>query len=165
MGFLLLTGFNCRGADVSPSQTQFFENKIRPILANNCYKCHSSQAEKIKGGLLLDSRQGLLKGGESGPAIVPGDPEQSRLIKAVRYTDPDLQMPPKGNKLTDEQIADLVAWVKMGAPDPRVATAGQLALKDDSKTHWAWQKLVKPAVPEVKDAAWAKTPVGPAPSG
>ena len=104
-------------ADLTPAQTDFFENKIRPVLADNCYKCHSTQAEKVKGGLLLDSRDGLLKGGDTGVAIVPGNPEASLLIKAVRYTDPDLQMP-KNKKLDDDQIADLVAWVKMGAPDP-----------------------------------------------
>ena len=71
------------------------------MLANNCYKCHSAEAEKVKGGLLLDTREALLKGGDTGPAIVPGDPEKSLLIKAVRYTDPDLQMPPKGEKLSD----------------------------------------------------------------
>src|SRR5262249_27368601 len=80
LGFLLLAGFNTTAADLTPAQTQFFEGKIRPILVKNCYKCHSSQAEKVKGGLLLDSREGVLKGGESGPAIVPGDPEKSRLI-------------------------------------------------------------------------------------
>src|SRR6476620_6762654 len=92
-GFALVFTAYTNAADLSPAQTQFFENKIRPILANNCYKCHSQQAEKVKAGLLLDSREGLLKGGESGPAIVPGDPEKSLLIKAVRYTDPDIQMP------------------------------------------------------------------------
>jgi len=146
-------------ADLTPAETQFFENKIRPILSDKCYKCHSTQAEKVRGSLLLDSKEGVLKGGETGPAIVPGNPEKSLLIKAVRYTDPDLQMPPKGNKLADDQIADLVSWVKMGAPDPRIATAAQMAWKDNGKTHWAWQKLTKPTVPEVKDASWAKTPV------
>src|SRR6266487_4304576 len=107
-------------AELSPAETQFFENKVRPILAKNCYKCHSTQAEKVRGSLLLDSKEGTLKGGETGPAIVPGDPDKSLLIKAVRYTDPDLQMPPKGDKLSDEQINDLVTWVKMGAPDPRM---------------------------------------------
>src|SRR3954471_9655661 len=92
------------GADLTPAQTQFFETKIRPVLVNNCYKCHSDQAEKVRGGLLLDSRDGLLKGGNTGPAIVPGDPEKSLLIKAIRYADPDLQMPPKDKKLSDEEI-------------------------------------------------------------
>jgi hypothetical protein len=129
------------------------------VLAENCYKCHSEQAEKVKGRLLLDSREGVLKGGESGPAVVAGDPEKSLLIKAVRYTDPDLQMPPKGNKLPNTAVADLVAWVKMGAPDPRTATIAQKPSSDSSKKHWAWQPLIKPSVPEVKDSTWAKTPV------
>jgi hypothetical protein len=146
-------------ADLTPAQTQFFESKIRPVLVNNCYKCHSQQSEKVKGGLLLDTKDGLLKGGTTGPAVVPGDPEKSLLIKAIRYTDPDLQMPPKDKKLSDEEIANLTAWVKMGAPDPRVATVAQKEWKDSGKNHWAWQKLTKPAVPEVQDASWPKTPV------
>src|ERR1041385_3578862 len=113
------TGGVCRAADITPAQTQFFENKIRPILANNCYKCHSQSAEKVKAGLLLDTKEGTLKGGETGPAVVPGDPDKSLLIKAVRYTDPDLQMPPKGKKLSDEEIADLTSWVKMGRSEER----------------------------------------------
>ena len=117
-------------ADLTPAQSDFFESKIRPILADRCYKCHSTLAEKIKGGLQLDSREALLKGGDTGKAIVPGDPEASLLIKAVRYTDPDLQMP-KDKKLDDDQIADLVAWVKMGAPDPRSATADQRKWSDN----------------------------------
>src|SRR5439155_8434037 len=74
---------------------EFFEKRIRPVLTEKCYKCHSAGAEKIKGGLLLDSRSGWMKGGESGPVIIPGDPEKSRLIHAVRYTDSSLQLPPK----------------------------------------------------------------------
>jgi len=146
-------------ADLTPSQTQFFETKIRPVLAENCYKCHSSQAEKVKGGLLLDTRESLLKGGESGPAILPGDPDKSLLIKAINYRDPDLQMPPKGKKLPDDQIADLTAWVKMGAPDPRTTPAGQKTLASDGKQHWAWQPLNKPEIPQVKDSTWARSPI------
>ena len=145
-------------AEPTREQLDFFENKIRPVLSQNCYKCHSVNSEKVKGGLLLDSRESSLKGGETGPAIVPGDLEKSLLIKAVRYTDPDLQMPPK-KQLTDEQIADLEKWVTTGAPDPRIATAAQKAWKDSGKDHWAWQSLTKPAVPEVKDKSWGKTPV------
>ena len=89
----------------------------------NCYECHSTQSKKVKGGLRLDSREGLVHGGDSGPVIVPGEPEKSVLIKAVRYTDKDLQMPPKDKKLPDNQIADLVEWVKLGAPDPRTSSA------------------------------------------
>ena len=88
--------------------TEFFENKIRPILVNNCHNCHSSRAAKLKGGLSVEFRDAMLKGGENGPALVPGNPDRSMIIKAVRYKDPDLQMPPKGNKLTDQQIADLI---------------------------------------------------------
>src|SRR5437667_12448380 len=99
---------------------EFFEKKVRPVLTEKCYKCHSAGAEKIKGGLLLDSRDGWMKGGESGPVIVPGNPEKSRLIHAVRYTDNKLQMPPK-EILPAPQISDLEAWVRMGAPDPRGA--------------------------------------------
>ena len=146
-------------AEPTKAQLDFFESKIRPVLANHCYKCHSTTGEKVKGGLLLDSREALLKGGDSGPAIVPGNPEKSLLIKAVRYTDQELQMPPKGEKLSDQQIADLTAWVRMGAPDPRVATAAQKDWKDPNAKHWAWQPVKKPSVPEVKDAAWSKTPV------
>jgi len=99
----------------SPQQIEFFEKQVQPILAENCYKCHSHQADKIKGSFVLDSLEGLLKGGETGPAIVPGEPEKSLLIKAVRHTDEDLQMPPK-KTLPAEQIATLVEWIKMGAP-------------------------------------------------
>ena len=101
------------------AQLEFFESKIRPILSDNCYRCHSIEKGKAKGGLTLDSREGVLKGGEDGPVIKPGDPANSVLIKAISYDDPDLQMPPKGEKLSSEQIAALTEWVKMGAPDPR----------------------------------------------
>src|SRR5262249_52950573 len=110
-------------ASPATEQVDFFEQKIRPLLSEHCYECHSEKAEKIKGGLRLDTRETLLKGGNSGPIIVPGDPEASPLIKAVRYTDPELQMPPKNKKLADDQIATLEAWVKMGAPDPRVSSS------------------------------------------
>src|ERR1041385_2360744 len=89
---------------------EFFEKKIRPVLTGKCYPCHSAGAEKVKGGLLLDSRNGWMKGGESGPVIVPGNPEKSRLIHAVRYTDSTLQMPPK-EILHPSQIDDLAPWV------------------------------------------------------
>src|ERR1041385_1636777 len=104
---------------LSKADTEFFESKIRPIFANNCYKCHSADAPKLKGGLSLEFKETMLAGGDTGPAITPGDPERSLLIKAVRYTNPDLQMPPKNKKLSADQIADLVEWVKRGAPDPR----------------------------------------------
>jgi cytochrome c553 len=150
------------GADtpkLTAQQTQFFENKIRPLLSAECYQCHSHQAERVKGGLYLDSREGVLKGGKTGPAIVPGHPEKSLLIRAVSYKDPDLEMPPKGDMLTDQQIADLTAWVKMGAPDPRMASATPTNWNASAKSHWAWQPVRSPAVPAVKKAGWCQTPV------
>ena len=150
-----------RGQAPSQADVQFFENKIRPILVNNCYKCHSSQAAKLKGGLSLEYRESILKGGDDGPAIVPGDPDKSLLIKAVRYQDPDLQMPPKDNKLPEAQIADLAAWVKMGAPDPR--TAGKdlagAGWSKERRQHWSFQPIKRVAVPEVRDTNWVANPV------
>jgi hypothetical protein len=145
-----------------PSGIEFFESKIRPILADDCYKCHSQQSEKVKGGLLLDTRDGLLKGGDTGPAVVAGDPDKSLLIKAVRYADEDLQMPPKGKKLSPEKIAALEAWVKMGAPDPRTNAPGATkveSIAEKSKTHWAFQPVREPAVPTVSNRRFVQTPV------
>src|SRR5215831_7747469 len=95
-------------ADGSPQDLAFFETRVRPVLVENCYRCHSGQSDKPKAGLRLDSREGLLKGGDSGPAVRPGDPDHSLLIKAVRYNDPDLQMPPKKGRLPTHYIDDLV---------------------------------------------------------
>ena len=136
---------------------EFFEKKIRPLLADKCYQCHSAEAEKVKGGLVLDTKESLLKGGDTGPALVAGDPEKSLLIKAVRYTDENLQMPPKGKKLSPEQIADLVAWVKMGAPDPRSGQAPIAKFESSSSRHWAFQPIRQPPFPAVKNARWVST--------
>lgn len=161
---LLLTGLAvalvarmASAAELTSAQSDFFENKIRPVLADNCYKCHSAQAERVKGGLLLDTKEGMLKGGDSGPAIVPGDPGKSLLIKAISYTDPDLQMP-KDKKLPDDVIADLTAWIKMGAPDPRTGATLAKTLSDRTN-HWAWQPVKAQPIPEVSDAGWCQTPV------
>src|SRR3954469_25351427 len=108
-------------APVAPAQLEFFESKIRPVLVNECYRCHSAGAEKLKGKLLLDTRAGMLKGGESDqPSIVPGNADQSTLIRAIRQEDEALSMPPK-KKLAANVIADFEAWVKMGAPMPGVS--------------------------------------------
>ena len=138
---------------------EFFENKIRPIFVEHCYQCHSQDAEKLKGDLRLDSRAGLLQGGDNGPAIVPGDPERSLLIKAVRYTDADLKMPPKNRKLSAQQIADLESWVKMGAPDPREGKARSPVRQLATRQHWAFQPVGQPRVAAVKNPSWIKTPV------
>jgi hypothetical protein len=142
---------------------QFFESRVRPLLAEHCYRCHSAKAEKVKAGLLVDSREGLLKGGESGPVLVAGRPEQSRLIEAVRYSSPELQMPPRG-RLSDEQVADLVRWVAMGAPwsgsDVQVtATASRSAMEQRRATHWAWQPVRASAPPAVADKRWTRARV------
>lgn len=149
-------------AALNPEQTAFFEDKVRPILTEHCYQCHSVEKGKSKGGLTLDSREGVLKGGESGPALEPGAPEKSLLVHAIGYSDPDLQMPPKGEKLTAEQIETLTAWVKMGAPDPREpveAIAKMSGNTDASRAHWAFQPVVKPAIPVPQNRAWCRTPV------
>src|SRR5439155_3867197 len=151
-----------RAGEPTKAQVDFFENKIRPIFAGNCYKCHSPAEGKIKGGLELDWKGGWEKGGENGPVIVPGSPEQSRLIQAVRYTDPKLQMPPKGEKLSETQISDLVAWVRMGAPDPRTTrpaetTAGEYG--GNGKDHWAFKLVKKPALPGVQNDSWVRNDI------
>lgn len=148
--------------DKNAAGVEFFESKIRPILVNNCYKCHSRQSEKVRGGLLLDTREGLRQGGDSGPAVVPGHPEKSLLVRAVSYTDKDLQMPPKDQKLPEEQIANLRAWVKMGAPDPRAseAEATQAKAMAAAREHWAFQPVVEPAPPKIHwHKSWMKTPL------
>src|SRR3989441_4611575 len=145
------------GHDAASAGAEFFEQKIRPIFVEHCYKCHSKDAEKVKGGLLLDTREGLFKGGDTGLAIVPGDPEKSLLIKAVRYADENLQMPPKNKKLSAEQIAQLEAWVKMGAPDPRTAAQVSSRKALDPSRHWAFQPVKQPPVPAVKNRRWVKT--------
>ena len=154
-------GAFANAATPTPEQIEFFESRIRPVLVEHCYSCHSEKAEKVKGGLKLDSRDALLKGGTSGSIITPGDPEASLLIKAVRYTDPEMQMPPKDKKLPAEQIADLEAWVKMGAPDPRDST-GPKPMSDVAEAkhrHWAFQPVVKPTPPKVSSPRWTKSPV------
>jgi hypothetical protein len=140
-----------------PAGIEFFEKKIRPIFVEHCYECHSADAKKVKGGLLLDTRDGTLKGGDNGPALVPGNPDKSLMIKAVRYTDEDLQMPPKKKKLPPEKIADLEAWVKMGAPDPRTGSLTSFA--PTAKDHWAFKPVRQPEPPRVKNISRVKTPV------
>ncbi|NBP24371.1 MAG: hypothetical protein EBU81_07450, partial [Proteobacteria bacterium] len=104
-----------------PASVEFFENRIRPVLVERCYECHSAQSESLKGGLRLDAKAGWEKGGASGsPSIIPGKPESSLLIQVVKGTAADVKaMPPKGGALKAEQIADLEAWVRAGASDPR----------------------------------------------
>ncbi|MSR66152.1 MAG: DUF1553 domain-containing protein [Pedosphaera sp.] len=141
----------------------FFEKKIRPLLVEHCYECHSAGSKKLKGGLRLDTREGVLKGGESGPVLVPGEPERSRLIESVRYKNRDLQMPPK-TRLSTAQVADLEKWVKLGAPDPRTEFTLKPARKlgmsfDEGRQFWAYQPVANPLLPAVKNTRWVQTPV------
>lgn len=142
----------------SPEQTEFFERRIRPVLVEQCYECHSTTAKKIKGGLVLDSRAGVIRGGDNGPAITPGQPEASLLIQAIRRTDPELVMPPD-TKLSPAAIADLEAWVLMGAPDPRTEIASTSAAQGainwtKAREWWSFRPLKQPTPPRVKQIAW-----------
>lgn len=150
------------GADeiaLAALQLEFFEKEVRPLLSEHCYSCHSVNAKKVQAGLLLDGRASLLKGGDSGEAMVPGDVEASLLIQAVRYE--TYEMPPKG-KLPDKDIETLERWVKMGAPWPKedVPTAEmarpEFDLQQRKADHWVWQPVQSPAVPTVVNKAWPR---------
>ena len=141
----------------TPEQTQFFETKIRPLLAENCYPCHNKDTQQ--GGLRMDGREWLLKGGETGPSLVPGSADKSLLITAVHQTG-TLKMP-KGGKLSPLQQADLAAWVSMGAPWPvgAVATAPIGDIDASKRNFWSLLPVRKPALPAVKNRAWVQSPV------
>lgn len=124
----------------SADDLEFFEKKVRPLLSERCYECHSAE-KKTKGGLRLDTRDGWARGGDSGPALVPGEVEKSLLSKAIRWTDLDLQMPPK-QKLSDAEIQTLEEWVRRGAPDPRNANAPKVAQRE-TKKHWAYEPVAR----------------------
>ena len=148
-----------RGADADGDE--FFEKRVRPILTRHCHQCHSA-GKKAKGGLRLDTRAALLAGGESGPSVVPGAPEKSRLIAAIRYGNTDLQMPPKG-KLADTAVADLTEWVRRAAPWPSSASGAKPAsvdggfdLQKRKNEHWAWRPIRTGVPPVVRGASWAR---------
>jgi hypothetical protein len=148
-------------AELTREGIEFFERHIRPVLAERCYECHSTQARKAKGKLLLDSQPGIAKGGASGPVLVPGDVEKSRLIQAIRWTDADFAMPPKG-KLAPQQIERFEQWVKMGAPDPRTESASAAPKKAPAadlaaaRKWWAFRPAAEIAAPAVKQPVWAR---------
>ena len=152
-------GFAARAAG---DGAEFFEKKIRPILVEQCYECHSAKSKKVRGGLRLDSRAGLLQGGDRGAAVTPGEPDKSLLIEAVGYKNIDVQMPKKG-KLPDAAVADLTTWVKMGAPwgkDDGPIASGPIQpafdLQQRKRDHWAWKPIRRQEPPSVKDTAWAR---------
>lgn len=158
----LSTGFMI-SAEFPAADLEFFEKRIRPILVEQCYKCHSAKSNKLKGGLRLDYRAGVIKGGDSGPAVQPGKPDMSRLIEAINYSNVDLEMPPSG-KLSTTDIANLTEWVKRGAPWPYEAAAGnavkeQFNLAKRKAEHWAWQPVKKQTPPKVKKANWPTSPI------
>jgi len=153
----LLVAPSLRAADPDTKGVEFFESTVRPVLVEQCYKCHSAQTGKARGNLTLDTRAALLKGGDTGPAVVPGNPEKSLLIAAVRH-DGDLKMPPK-TKLPDAVVKDLRRWVEMGAPDPRDRAPAAVSNIDWTKARgfWSFRPVRKPALPSVKDASWPKS--------
>jgi len=151
---------------IPQDQLDFFEKKIRPVLTDKCYKCHSEKAEKLKGGLMVDSREGIRRGGDSGPAVVPGNLKDSLLIEAIHYNNKDTAMPPQkaGGKLPADVIQDFEKWVQMGAPDPRNGgPAAVVATKkydtEKSKDWWAFKAPKQTEAPAVQDAAWARTDI------
>ena len=129
------------------TEVEFFEKKVRPVLVDHCYKCHSADGGKVKAGLRVDTKEGLLKGGDTGPAVVPGKPEKSLLITAIHYDKDELQMPPK-EPLSPQQVADLEAWVKAGAIDPRTGDGKQVVIPaydyNEWKKFWAFQPVMDP---------------------
>jgi hypothetical protein len=143
-----------------PAGTEFFETHIRPVLVKNCYACHSSATKTPMGGLFLDTRNGVLKGGTSGPAIVPGKPEQSALLKALRYE--GRKMPPSA-QLPESVVADFEKWIAMGAPDPREGQSTNWKPStidlEKGRKYWAFQPPQKPPVPKVKNGKWSREPI------
>src|SRR5258708_5157420 len=139
-----------------PEGDRFFREKIRPVLEASCFGCHSSTATKLKGGLLLDSREALLRGGDTGPAVVPGNVGESLLIQAIRHSD-GLEMPPKKPKLAASVIDDFTRWVNLGAPFPD--SKADSASPDEAPRHWSFLPVNKTRPPQVRETAWVRTPV------
>jgi hypothetical protein len=165
---LLSSAVTSRAADddgASPREdaaaVAFFETKIRPVLVQHCYQCHSESAGMSEGSLLVDSRDGLRSGGDRGAAVVPGKPDASLLLQAIKHADSDLRMPPKRERLADSVISDFETWIRSGAVDPRVQTVGSGPRPpvdyEAGRQHWAMQPPVRHAVPDVQRADWPVT--------
>jgi len=153
---LVIGGLIQCGHAAETDERDFFENKIRPALVKHCYQCHSADSENIGGGLLLDSRDSVREGGQSGPAIVAGEPDESLLIQAIRYD--HVEMPPD-NPLPEAVVNDFVTWVRRGANDPRVTDEKGTASKLDAASLWSFLPRIAAAVPEVNDHAWPLDPL------
>lgn len=143
---------------ITPEQIEFFESRIRPVLIRHCYECHSTMSEEIKGSLLVDSAAGLRQGGDSGPAIVSGKPDESPLIEALRYE--GVEMPPDG-RLPASVIRDFERWVEMGSPDPRTDSPAPGVIKpqrtinlEAGRQFWAFRSVTDPQPPQVKNNSW-----------
>ena len=148
-----------RAAEADTKGIAFFESKVRPVLVNHCYACHSAASGKSKGSLRLDSKPAMLTGGATGPALIAGKPEQSLILKALGHQG-DLKMPPKA-KLPDAAISDIRQWIAMGAPDPRdgVVATGKTIDIEVGRRFWAFQPLLRAVPPAVKNEAWVRHPL------
>jgi len=159
-----LTLLTCLVAPLSAGDAadlDFFETEIRPLLVQNCYECHSQKATKVQGGLLLDSRAGWMQGGRSGIVVIPGEPERSLLIQAVRYEHDRVKMPPR-KKLSERAVEQFVKWVRLGAPDPRDGASALLPernalAKAGGRDFWAFRPPLRHTPPRVDDPAWPRT--------
>ena len=141
--FVLLPG---QAPGQMDERLEFFESRVRPVLSTHCFECHG---HKAKGGLKLDSREAALAGGESGPAMVPGKPKESLLLKAIRHIDPDLSMPPK-KKLPNHVVNDLKRWIREGAVwgDANAVRFATGEITDEQRNHWSFRPIAKPAIPD-----------------
>lgn len=161
----LIVGVSVVSSNAEPAaeKIEFFESKVRPLLAEHCYECHSGEVSEAKGHLVLDSSDGWMVGGESGAAISPGNPDESLLMKAVSHLDPDLQMPPK-YRLKESEIESLKEWIEAGAADPRDSRGLTRHVKrgidvEEGRNFWSFRPPVLQTPPAVKDKDWPKSPV------
>lgn len=166
---LVLCGvLSCAAIEASPAEDlakgsdaegiAFFERRVRPVLAERCYACHSSQSRKAEGGLVLDSVRGIASGSESGPILDAEALDTSLLLHVISATDESIRMPPEGERLTEAERADLVMWGRMGFPLPP-ATDGVDSIALKATTHWAFQPVARPAIPAVQQHAWVQSPI------
>jgi mono/diheme cytochrome c family protein len=153
VGVLISAAGSAGAEEPTAEELAYFETSVRPVLVEHCQKCHGP--EKQWAGLRLDSREAALAGGDSGPAVMPGAPDESLVIRAVRHEDEGLKMP-KDGQLSDDQIAALVRWAEMGAPFPAAPADGA---RSRDPNHWAFQPPIDPPIPAVQDGAWPRSPI------
>ena len=162
IGLVYLITQSSSFGEITPAQVQFFETKIRPVLADACYECHSKESGKSKGGLTLDTKVGLRLGGNTGPGLVPFKPRESILMDAMLWRDNDLEMPPE-QKLPTHVLNDFRKWIEMGAPDPRDGGIPKVVNSEidieEGRKFWSFQKPQKTVAPRVNDPEWGRTDV------